>query len=35
MKFMTVDEILFSDFYEFDYCDDDIYAVSAGDYYEW
>lgn len=24
-KFMTVDQILFPDFYEYDYCDDDDY----------
>lgn len=32
MKFMTVDEILFPDYYEFDYCDDNDYI---GGFYEW
>lgn len=31
---MTVDEILFPDYYEFDYCDDDNYIFCLGDDYE-
>lgn len=29
MNFMTVDEILFPDYYNFDYCDDDCYAFTC------
>lgn len=28
MNFMTVDEILFPDYFEFEYCDDDDYIYT-------